>query len=104
MRIERARLLADLNQFVMADSGVIVGGPGVGKSYLLGELGEQLDAKGTPYLFLMIDTLGEVTEADLRRELGFEGRDLIASLAGTDLLGETGMDELLGEKPLVEGM
>ena len=83
MRIDRATLLADLNHFVMADS-VIVGGPGVGKSYLLGELGEQLDAQGTPYLFLMIDTLGEVTEADLRRELGYEGADLIASLAGTD--------------------
>src|SRR5271165_2038315 len=91
MRIDRATLLADLNRFVMADSGVIVGGPGVGKSYLLGELGEQLDAQGTPYLFLMIDTLGEVTEADLRRELGYEGTDLIASLAGTDLLEEKGI-------------
>jgi hypothetical protein len=91
MRIDRATLLADLNHFVMADSGVIVGGPGVGKSYLLGELGEQLDAQGTPYLFLMIDTLGEVTEADLRHELGYEGTDLIASLAGTDLFEEIGI-------------
>jgi hypothetical protein len=39
----------------------------------------------------MIDTLGEVTEADLRRELGYEGTDLIASLAGTDLLQERGI-------------
>jgi hypothetical protein len=51
MRIDRATLLAHLNHFVMDDSGVIVGGPGVGKSYLLGELGERLDAQGTPYLF-----------------------------------------------------
>ena len=91
MRIDRATLLADLNQFVRADSGVIVGGPGVGKSYVLGELGDQLDAQGTAYLFLMIDTLGEVSEADLRRELGYEGTDLIASLSGTDLLEEKGI-------------
>jgi hypothetical protein len=91
MRIDRATLVADLNQFVRADSGVIVGGPGVGKSYALGELGDQLDAQGTAYLFLMIDTLGEVAEADLRRELGYEGTDLIASLAATDLLEEKGI-------------
>jgi hypothetical protein len=91
MRIDRAPLLADLNRFVMAGSGVIVGGPGVGKSYLLGDLGEQLDTQGTPYLFLMIDSLGEVTEADLRREVGYEGTDLIASLAGTDLMEEIGI-------------
>ena len=91
MRIDRAALLADLNQFVRADSGVIVGGPGVGKSYVLGELADQLDAQDTAYLFLMIDTLGEVAEADLRRELGYEGTDLIASLAGTDLREEKGI-------------
>jgi hypothetical protein len=85
MRIDRATLLADLNQFVMADSGIIVGSPGVGKSYLLGELAEQLDTQGTPYLFLMIETLGELTEADIRRELGYEGTDLIASLDETNL-------------------
>src|SRR5437764_12965521 len=91
MQTDRDTLLADLNDFVTADSGGVVGAPGSGKSYLLGQLGEQLDAQGTPYLFLMIDTLGELTEADLRRELGYEGTDLIASLAGTDLFEQTGI-------------
>ncbi len=91
MRIDRATLLADLHRFVSADSGVIVGGPGVGKSYLLGELAEQLDARSTPYLLLMIDTLGDVSEADLRRELGYGGLDLITSLAEPDLGEENGI-------------
>ena len=81
MRIERATLLAALDQFVTADSGVIVGSPGIGKSYLLRDLANLLDARGATYLYLMIDLLGEVTEASLREELGYEGSDLIASLA-----------------------
>ena len=91
MRIDRARLLVSLSQFVTADSGVVVGSPGVGKSYLLGELGSVLDARGATYLFLMIDTLGEVTEAELREELGYGGTDLIASLAATARHEEKGL-------------
>ena len=91
MRIDRATLLARLNQFVTAGSGVVVGGPGAGKTYLLGELAELLDAGGTKYLFLMIDVLGEVTEADLRAELGYHGGDLIASVAGIERNGRQGV-------------
>ena len=91
MRIDRARLLVSLNRFVMADSGVVVGSPGVGSLILLGELGSVLDARGATYLFLMIDTLGEVTEAELREELGYGGTDLIASLAATARHEEKGL-------------
>lgn len=86
MRIKREKLLHDLHAFTSLGNGVIIGSPGVGKTYLLKELCQSLDEAGMPYLFLPVDQLGDGTEESLRSELSYDG-DLIEwlkSLPTTD--------------------
>ena len=79
MKIKREKLLKNLQDFVLRGNGVVIGSPGVGKTYLLKELRQSLKSDGIPHLLLPIDQLGEGTDADLQRELLFEG-DLIEEL------------------------
>ena len=78
-KIDREKLLNELLSFASRGYGVIIGGPGVGKSYLLRELHHSLDSYGTPHLLLPIDKLGDGTPETLRQELSYEG-DLIKKL------------------------
>ena len=79
MKINRDKLLNDLQYFVLRGSGVIIGSPGVGKTYLLKELRQHLKSVETPHLLLRIDQLGDGTNKTLREELLYEG-DLIERL------------------------
>ena len=79
MKIDRERLLNDFVDFTLQGSGVVVGSPGVGKTYLLKELSQRLGNSGTPHLLLPIDQLGDGTDASLQRELSYQG-DLIDKL------------------------
>ena len=69
MKINRHKLLNDLEVFALQGNGVIVGSPGVGKTYLLKELLQRLKSRGTPHLLLPIDQLGDGTDESLRQEL-----------------------------------
>ena len=79
MKINREKLLKDLRDFASQGNGVIIGAPGVGKTYLLRELRRNLESEGIPELLLPIDQLGDGTDETLRRELLHEG-DLIEYL------------------------
>ena len=79
MRINREKLLNDLQDFAMQGNGVIIGSPGVGKTYLLKELYYSLESLEIPELILPIDQLGDGTDKTLRKELSYEG-DLIERL------------------------
>ena len=79
MKIKREKLLNDLQDFAMGGNGVIIGGPGVGKTYLLKELYQRLESLEIPGLILPIDQLGDGTDKTLHRELSYEG-DLIERL------------------------
>ena len=79
MKINRKQLLNNLQNFALRGNGVIIGSPGVGKTYLLKELRRSLKSAGTPHLLLPIDQLGRGTDADLQSELSYEG-DLIEQL------------------------
>ena len=78
-KINREKLLNELLNFASGGHGVIIGGPGVGKSYLLKELHHSLDSSGTPHLLLPIDKLEDGTPETLRQELSYDG-DLIKKL------------------------
>ena len=79
MKINREQLLKNLQDFASRGNGVIIGSPGVGKTYLLNELRQSLKSDRMPYLLLSIDQLGDGTDETLRRELSYEG-DLIDKL------------------------
>ena len=79
MKIKREKLLNDLQDFAMRGNGVIIGSPGVGKTYLLKELYQSLESLEIPGLILPIDQLGDGTDKTLRKELSYRG-DLIERL------------------------
>ena len=87
MKIERKQLLNDLQDFASRGDGVIIGGPGVGKTYVLKELRQHLKAVGIPHLLLRIDQLGNGTPETLRQELSYEG-DLIEKLKSIPVSGK----------------
>ena len=73
MKIDRSEIVSDLLSFVQKGSGVIIGKPGVGKSYLLLEINRNLKGLKIPRLILPIDQLGDGEENTLRKELSFDG-------------------------------
>ena len=87
MKIKREKLLRDLQDFATRGNGVIIGSPGVGKTYLLKELYRSLEALEIPELILPIDQLGDGTDKTLREELSYEG-DLIERLKSVPVSGK----------------
>ena len=87
MKIKRKQLLNDLQDFAAQGDGVIIGSPGVGKTYVLKKLRQCLKAAGTPHLLLRIDQLGDGTSETLRQELSYEG-DLIEKLKSIPVSGK----------------
>ena len=87
MKIERKQLLNDLQDFASQGDGVIIGSPGVGKTYVLKKLRQQLKAAGIPHLLLRIDQLGDGTAETLRQELSYED-DLIEKLKSIPVSGK----------------
>ena len=79
MKIHRAKLVEELFDFSLRGNGVIIGSPGIGKTYLLRELRRSLNAAGILNLLLPIERLGDGTPETLREELSIEG-DLIEEL------------------------
>ena len=72
-KINREKLLDELLNFASGGNGVIIGGPGVGKSYLLRELQQSLDSAGRTHLLLPIDKLGSDAPEMLRQVLSDDG-------------------------------
>lgn len=73
MKIKRKKLLNDLQDFASRGDGVIIGSPGIGKTYVLKELRQCLKSSEIPHLLLRIDQLGDGTAETLRQELSYEG-------------------------------
>ena len=87
IKINRKKLLKDLRGFASQGNGVIIGSPGVGKTYLLKELRQHLKSAEIPHLFLPIDLLGDGTNEDLQSELSYKG-DLIEKLKSVPVSDE----------------
>ncbi len=87
IKINREKLLNDLKNFVSQGNGVIIGSPGIGKTYLLRELCQSLKSTETPRLFLSIDQLGDGTQEDLSNALP-DSDDLIEKLKSVPISDE----------------
>ena len=87
IKINRDQLLNDLQDFASRGNGVIIGSPGVGKTYLLNELCQSLKSDGIPYLLLPIDELGDGTKDTLQQELSYKD-DLIEQLKSVPISEE----------------
>ena len=87
MKIERKQLLNDLQDFASSGDGVVIGSPGIGKSYLLKELRRHLKSAGITHLLLRIDRLGDGTNETLQEELSYKG-DLIEKLKSMPISGK----------------
>ena len=79
IKINREELRNDFQDFASRGNGVVIGSPGVGKTYLLNELHQRLKSDEIPHLLLPIDQLGQGTLEDLQSELSYKG-DLIEKL------------------------
>ncbi len=79
IKINRKELRNDLQDFASRGNGVVIGSPGVGKTYLLNEIHQRLKSDEIPHLLLPIDQLGKGTLEDLQSELSYKG-DLIEKL------------------------
>ena len=90
IKIDREKLRNDLQDFALRGSGVVIGSPGVGKTYLLKEVRQNLKSDGIPHLLLPIDKLGEGTDEDLQRELSTK-RDLIEALKAVPVSDQKGI-------------
>lgn len=74
MRIERQQTEGAFATFAQRGSGVVIGAPGSGKSYLLrGFAQAQLEEPSAYSLFIPVDRLPEISEASLSADLGVEG-------------------------------
>ena len=72
MRINRANLLEQLYQFSLAGSGVIIGKPGIGKSYLIGQLCNKLLEAHILTFNIKIDNLFDTSDQAFNMELGMK--------------------------------
>jgi hypothetical protein len=79
MKIERSTLISELIDFARAGNGIIVGKPGVGKSYAIAQVRDALKRRNVPHLILPVERLGEGSDEDVRLVLKRQG-DLVELL------------------------
>ena len=80
MLITREKLREAFSSFAEQGNGVIVGPPGIGKTFLLKNFCESHSNEDSRCLYLPIDKLGVETDSQLAAELGLRGEDVIEHL------------------------
>lgn len=81
MKISRNAVLRELTDFVQADCGVVVGIPGIGKTFILSELVIGLLEKEIPACLVHLDALTEGSDADIAALLGMKESNWLDQLA-----------------------
>ncbi|MGQ7856598.1 hypothetical protein ACUN24_20365 [Pedobacter sp. WC2501] len=85
MKIDRKELLEQLIAFAQIASGVIIGNPGVGKTYTLSELMSALLAQKIPAAMVRMDFLLEATDPEIAQSLGMPTSDWLILLKNIQL-------------------
>jgi NACHT domain len=104
MKIQRTELIDELITFARIGNGVVIGPPGIGKTYALAELRHRLKLEKTPHLILPVERLGDGSEEDLQLVLKRQGdfvKLLQSSVAGAQqkaVLVFDGFDAARGER------
>ena len=70
MKIDRGTLQSSIREFAEGGSGLVIGPPGVGKTYLLRQLSEELISEGRPCLYLPVDKVDMRSADALSEDLG----------------------------------
>ncbi|AKJ38104.1 ATP-binding protein [Methanosarcina barkeri] len=73
MQIQREVLLKEFSEFAYSGNGIIVGSPGIGKTYILKKFSMKLIEHKVPFIYLPVDKLNVETESDLKIEIGIKG-------------------------------
>lgn len=89
IKIDRGEVRHDLYNFTLQDNGVVIGSPGVGKTYLLKKLLRQLKSEDIPHLLLPIDLLGDSNPKEWPEGFSFQGNfiDALKSVPISDKKG-----------------
>lgn len=67
--IKRENLMIDLLKFCKGDNGLLIGGPGFGKSFVINELQRICHSQKTPCYIIRINELTEGSDAEISSEL-----------------------------------
>lgn len=73
MKINRTNIIEELFQFSQLGNGVIIGKPGIGKSYSIAELAEKLAYKKIPSVILPLDTILDGSDISIETEIESNG-------------------------------
>ena len=89
IKIDRREVRHALYDFAYQDHCIVIGSPGVGKTYLLKELLNQLKTEDIPHLFLPIDLLGDSDPKEWPEGFSFQGNliDALKSVPTSDKKG-----------------
>ncbi|PZR29159.1 MAG: hypothetical protein DI535_03860 [Citrobacter freundii] len=87
MKIKREILLNELYQFALGGNGMVVGVPGIGKSYLLGQLKQKLLADNVLCFIIKIDNTFDSSDLSIGEEMGM-GENWLESLSKVELGNE----------------
>ncbi|MFD1771700.1 hypothetical protein [Sphingobacterium suaedae] len=87
MKIKRQELLNELYQFALDGNGLVVGIPGIGKSYLLRQLKDVLVDNDILCFIIKIDNAYDSSDDAIAAELGIEG-NWIETLSNIELRNE----------------
>ncbi|WP_421945037.1 hypothetical protein [Pedobacter sp.] len=88
MKIDRKKLIDQVMAFAQTDSGVIIGNPGVGKTYTLSELMSRLLTLKIPAAMVRMDFLIEATDAEIAQGLGMPNPDWLGLLKRIPINGD----------------